>query len=116
MARTKLTKAAVERLPAPDPSGKQVLHLDTEVPGFGVLCSGTTSAKSYIAQKRWNGVLRRVTIGSCAHLKLDEARAEAKEKLVALGKGIDSLRLFGRAFITKTTCSKKRISSKPLRR
>ena len=80
MARVKLTKAGVGRLPAPDPSGKQVLHLDTEVPGFGVLCSGTTQAKSYIAQKRLpSGVLRRVTIGSCAHFTLDDARAKARE-------------------------------------
>lgn len=90
MARIKLTKAAVGRLPAPDPSGKQALHLDTEVPGFGVLCSGTTEVKSYIAQKRLpNGQLRRVTIGSCSHFTLDEARAKARELLVAMARGED---------------------------
>ncbi len=47
MPKLKLTKTAVERLQAPDPSGKQVLHWDTELRGFGVLCSGVTNSKTY---------------------------------------------------------------------
>jgi len=47
----KLTKPVVARLRAPDPSGKQVLHWDSELRGFGVLCSGTTSGKTYICQR-----------------------------------------------------------------
>ena len=40
MPNLKLTKTAITRLKAPDPSGKQTLHWDTELKGFGVLCSG----------------------------------------------------------------------------
>jgi cellulase/cellobiase CelA1 len=57
MAKIKLTKRAVERLPAPDPSGKQTLHWDTELRGFGVLVSGTTNGKSYVVQRDVNGPL-----------------------------------------------------------
>ena len=90
MARVKLTKAVIGHLRAPDPSGKQVLHLDTEIQGFGVLCSGSTPAKSFIAQKRLaSGQLRRVTIGSCAVFTLDEARAQARELLVGMARGQD---------------------------
>ena len=41
----KLTKAAVEKRKAPDPSGKQRLIWDTELKGFGLLLSGKTDAK-----------------------------------------------------------------------
>ena len=37
MPKLKLTARAIERLPAPDPSGKQTLYWDTELRGFGVL-------------------------------------------------------------------------------
>ena len=51
MPRQKLTQKVVDRLPAPDPSGRQVLHWDTELKGLGVLCSGTTTARSFIVQR-----------------------------------------------------------------
>jgi hypothetical protein len=41
----KLTVKVVEKLIAPDPSGKQVLHWDMELKGFAVLCSGTTNCQ-----------------------------------------------------------------------
>ncbi len=43
----KLTKATIAKLPAPDPSGKQQLHWDDELRGFGVICSGVTTTKSF---------------------------------------------------------------------
>jgi hypothetical protein len=80
MPRLKLTARAVEKLAAPDPSGKQVLHWDTELKGFGVLCSGVTNAKTYIVQRDINGKARRVTIGPCNVFSLDAARKEAQQK------------------------------------
>ena len=50
MPTIKLTEKAIARLPAPDPSSGQMLHWDSELKGFGVLCSGTTGAKSYVVQ------------------------------------------------------------------
>jgi hypothetical protein len=49
MPTVKLTERAINKLPAPDPSGKQVLHWDAELKGFAVLCSGTTNTKTYMA-------------------------------------------------------------------
>src|SRR5262245_1687675 len=89
MPRLKLTTRAVEKLPAPDPSRKQVLHWDTELKGFGVLCSGVKNTKTYVVQRDINGTTRRVTIGPCNVFKLDDARKEAEQKLADFYKGID---------------------------
>ena len=80
MPRMKLTERAVARLRAPDPSGKQVLWWDAELRGFGVLASGTTTAKSYVAQRELpNGRTRRVTVAATTELPLAEARRRAAE-------------------------------------
>lgn len=69
MPTQKLTKSAVARLRAPDPSGRQVLHWDTELKGFGVLCSGRTEAKTYVVQRSVNGRKRRVALGAVAEFE-----------------------------------------------
>src|SRR3954468_10816828 len=90
MPTLKLTKTAVERIKAPDPSGKQVLHWDSDLPGFGVLASGTTGAKTYIVQKRLkSGVVRRMTIGRTEAFALDKARSDARDLLVEMARGKD---------------------------
>jgi hypothetical protein len=50
MPSTKLTEASVARLPAPDPSGRQMLHWDTALTGFGVLCSGVSGSRTYVVR------------------------------------------------------------------
>jgi hypothetical protein len=61
---------------APDPSGKQVLHWSDELKGFGVLCSGTSGAKSYVVQHALpDGTRRRVTVARTNVITLDEAQA-----------------------------------------
>ena len=95
MPKMKLTKRSVERLPAPDPSGKQTLHWDEELPSFGVLVSGTTSVKTYIVQHRIKGLggkYRRVTIGRFDVLDLEEARERAKGILAEMYEGKDPKR------------------------
>jgi len=89
MAKTHLTKRAVEQLKAPDPSGKQKLHWDSTLTGFGVLVSGTTTAKSYIVQRDVGGRTRRVTIGATNVLTLDAARKRAEVVLADFYQGID---------------------------
>ena len=76
MPTVKLTKGAVEKIPAPDPSGKQVICWDAELRGFGVLASGTTTAKSYIVQRRLpDGRTRRLTVGAVGEFqKVEDAR------------------------------------------
>jgi integrase len=90
MPRLKLTQRVVDRLPAPDPSGKQVLHWDEQLRGFGVLCSGVSTAKSYVVQRDLpDGRTRRVTVAACNVLTLDAARRQAEGTLADFYRGID---------------------------
>ena len=86
----KLSEKSVAKLKAPDPSGRQVLHWDNELRGFGVLCSGVTSTKTYIVQRALpGGRRRRVTVASVAELPLRNARDRAAKILVDMRTGID---------------------------
>lgn len=91
MPKLKLTKTAIARLQAPDPSGNQTLHWDTELRGFGVLCSGQTNSKSYVVQRdvKDGAKGRRVTIGATNVFSLDDAREEAVQLIAMMAKGID---------------------------
>jgi integrase len=90
MTTIKLTEHKIEKLAAPDPSGKQVIHWDSELKGFGVLCSGVSNAKTFIAQRQLpNGLRRRVTVASVAEISLDAAREEAANILHAMRQGRD---------------------------
>lgn len=90
MARIKLTKRTIDRLLAPDPSGKQVLNWDSELRGFAVLCSGTTNARTYVVQRDLpDGRSRRVTVGAVNEIDLDTARSRAADILDNLRRGCD---------------------------
>lgn len=91
MATVELTKRVIERIKAPDPGGKQVIHWDAELRGFGVLASGTTASKSYIAQRRLpDGRTRRVTVGAVGEFaKVEDARRKAGVLLAGLREGKD---------------------------
>jgi integrase len=89
----KLTKAGIAKLPAPDPSGKQTLHWDAELRGFGVLCSAKTNAKSFVVQVENQSNIPRRTLDRIDRMPTDynlgEVRERAKEWLRLLGQGID---------------------------
>ena len=87
--KLKLTAKAIERLPAPHPSGKQQLIWDQTLTGFGVLVSGATNSKSYVVQRDVNGKTRRVTIGATNVKSLKEAEQEARRILGDMYRGID---------------------------
>jgi integrase len=90
MPTIKLTERAISKLPAPDPSGKQTLHWDSDLKGFAVLCSGTTSVRTYIVQRTLpNGRNRRVTVGPVNGLSLEKATALAADMLHDLRHGRD---------------------------
>ena len=90
MPTLKLTKASVERLKAPDPSHKQVLHWDADLKGFGVLCSGVTSKKTYVVQGNLpDGRTRRITVGDVAKIDLADARSRALKLFVEFAGGVD---------------------------
>jgi integrase len=93
MPHAKLTEKAISKLRAPTATGVQELWFDTELRGFAVRCSGTTSAKSYIVQRDLpGGTTRRFTIASVAEMKLTEAREQARELLVNMRRGVDPKR------------------------
>lgn len=86
----KLTQRAVERLPAPDLSGKPKIHWDDELRGFGVLVSGVTATKSFIVQHDLpGGKSRRVTIARVGMLPLPGARKQAIRALLEMQAGKD---------------------------
>ena len=85
----KLTEKSIEKLKAPDPSRKQVLHWDDSLRGFAVLCSGVSTAKTYVVQRAVNGRTRRVTVAPCNVLPLAEARKKAETVLGQFYQGID---------------------------
>lgn len=92
MPTMKMTKTAVEKLPAPDPSGRQTLYWaeGTATPGLGILVSGVSATKSWVCQGNLpNGKSRRLTLGPVAVLSLDEAWEVAKPKLAAMLQGKD---------------------------
>jgi integrase len=89
MPTIKVIQKNVDRLKAPDPSGKQVLHWDSELKGFGVLCSGVSNSKSYVAQAGVKGLTRRIRIGKCNLISCEKAREKAKLELANLTLGID---------------------------
>ena len=90
MAKLKLTEKAVARLKAPTTSGKQELFWDSELTGFGLLVSGVSTSKTYIAQRQLpNGLRRRVTVASAAELPLEKAREAAAELLLSMRQGRD---------------------------
>ncbi len=91
----------VERLPAPDPRGKQTIHWDKDQLGFGVMCSGLTGAKSFIIQKNVGGITKRYTLGPVE--KYFSLARQAKEDLaaaetaLAVAKGEGNLENIARA-------------------
>lgn len=89
----KLTKAKIEALLAPDPSGTPQVHWDSTVTGFGVLCSGKSNVKSFVVQRENRKKIPRRTIQRLDRMaknwSLDEMRETAKDWLRQIGDGID---------------------------
>jgi integrase len=87
----KLTRRTVAAIKAPDPSGRQVIHWDADLKGFGLLASGVTDAKTYVIQRRLpDGRTRRVTVGAVGEFaRVEDARRRAGELLLGLREGKD---------------------------
>lgn len=89
MPKLKLTARTVERLRAPTATGRQTLYWDEAMPGFAVLASGVSAAKTYVVQGVIGGKERRVRIGRADVLSLAEARERAKRILADFLLGHD---------------------------
>jgi integrase len=92
--RVKLNERSVSSLPAPDPSGKQVITWDSELRGFCVMCSGTSNVKTFQVKGtiRVNGrsvSMPRKAIGRYGVFTVEQARIKAKEMLYGYASGVD---------------------------
>jgi integrase len=102
MPKSNLTEREIARMAAPDPSGRQVLHWDSDLKGFAVLCSGTTNAKTFIIQRDVNGKSRRMTVAAVNETTLDGAKKIAADMLLDLRHGIDPKNKDGAATLQTT--------------
>ena len=94
MPTIRLTKRAIANLPAPHPTGRQVLFWDEELTGLAVLVSGKTHAKTYVCQRAVRGKTRRVTLGTvpeyqAAGKSIEDVRRDAATVLLDLRSGRD---------------------------
>jgi integrase len=117
MPKIKLTTRTIEKLRAPDPSGQQQLYWDDALRGFGVCVSGTTNSRNFIVQRDIDGRSRRVTVGACNVLSLEQARRRAEGILADFYKGIDpktptSSRLTLRAALANYLTNNRRLRPK----
>ncbi len=85
MAKLKLTKAAVERVPL-TVKGQEV-YWDTDLKGFGLLVGMNT--KSFVVQTNIKGKAVRVTLGPFGIHSVDEYRDRARRQIGAMKDGID---------------------------
>ena len=81
----KLIKTFIDSIPLAEKG--QVFYRDSELKGFG-LRVGLTS-KVYIAETKVNGKVVRVTIGKHGVFTAEEARAEAREMLLMMSRGVN---------------------------
>ena len=90
MPKVKLTQRSVDSLKAPSTSGAPTLFWDNELKGFGLLVSGKTATKTYVAQRDLpGGLTRRVSIASVHECSLAQARQRAAKLLLDMRTGID---------------------------
>lgn len=91
MARgERLNKRFVDRVSAPTASGNQEIYWCRDTKGFGLLVSGVTTQKTFVAQtKLKSGKRRRITIGKLEVLTVDAAREKAIELLHHMRTGHD---------------------------
>jgi integrase len=83
----RLTKPVLTRITLP-PHKSELIVFDDALPCFGVrLRAG--GKRVYVAQYRVGTKQRRITIGSCDVLNLDEARRRARETLARVRLGAD---------------------------
>jgi integrase len=83
--KAKLTKSVIDKIPLTEAG--QRFYWDSDLAGFGLRVG--TGTKSYFAEGRVGGKSIRYTIGKHGVFTPEQARAEAREKLVLMAKGIN---------------------------
>jgi integrase len=83
--RQRITEEVVKRV---SPADRTLFLRDDRQLGFGLRVT-PNGAKSFIAEGRVNGRMRRFTIGSAERLTVNEARGRAKALLAGMHDGVD---------------------------
>ncbi|GAB5464177.1 tyrosine-type recombinase/integrase [Hoeflea alexandrii] len=84
--RTKFSKKFIEAI---EPSQKDQLFWDTEVPGFGVKVTPKGKRVYFVYYRNQSGQQRRPKVGDHGSITLDEARKIARQQLAMVSSGID---------------------------
>ena len=84
MSSIKLTQKIVDGLKGTE---KLESYFDAGTPGFGVYTKG--NVKTYFVKSRVNGKQVKATIGKAGIYSLEEARKEARAKLLQMSKGFN---------------------------
>ncbi len=98
------------------PSKGYLIYRDDELPGFAVRV--TKKSKSYIFEKRYDGINRRITIGKCSSMTLEEARKKASIMIGEIAKGHDPItgkRINDKNDVTLAEVLDRFLEKKPLR-
>jgi integrase len=112
----KLTKTAIDKLPAPKDA--PALHRDDELKGFGVKVF-TSGIKTFFLEKRVGGKVKRITIGRYGELTCEQARRQAVKLAGEIASGGDPVadkarrKLEGTTLRQAVTDYKARRSLKP---
>lgn len=88
----KLTKKAIDSFKYEGDGSGQDIRWDAQIPGFGLRIY-PTGKKSFVLSYRSDGRKHIMTVGRYGVLTLEQARGDAKEKLVSVNKGKDPLEI-----------------------
>jgi integrase len=84
----RISKTVIDRI-TPNKTGKQSFLRDDALKGFGVRIS-PGGTKSFIVEKRVNGKVKRVTLGTYPIITCEQARKLAHQRLAEMTQGIDA--------------------------
>lgn len=86
----RLTKKAIDGFKYEGDGSGQDIRWDAQIPGFGVRIY-PTGKKSFVLSYRSDGRKHIMTVGRYGVMTLEQARDDAREKLVQVNKGTDPL-------------------------
>lgn len=94
MPQIKLTQSVVHNTPPPDygpgGQGRQLFIRDSVTPGLGLRIT-SAGTRSFIVEKRINGVVKRHTLGRVGSLQINDARLLAMKHLVQIASNENPL-------------------------
>jgi integrase len=86
----RLTKKVIDRFKYEGDGSSQDIRWDAQIPGFGVRIY-PSGKKSFVLSYRSDGRKHIMTVGRYGVMTLEQARDDAREKLVSVNKGADPL-------------------------